>query len=204
MKKLAILGASGHGKVVADVAEQVGWEEIIFFDDACQMKADNGPWQILGDSEKLLAGLADYAGVIVAIGDNQIRYKKLAQLKQLNAPLISLIHPAASISPYTRIGVGCVVMAGAVVNIGAKLSDGVIVNTGSTVDHDCVLESCVHICPGANVAGVVVIQARSWIGVGSSVRQSISIGKDVVVGAGAAVVSDLPDAVTAVGVPARF
>lgn len=31
MKKLTIIGASGHGKVVADIAKLNGYDEIVFF-----------------------------------------------------------------------------------------------------------------------------------------------------------------------------
>ncbi|MEZ5524773.1 MAG: acetyltransferase [Pseudomonadales bacterium] len=204
MKKLAVLGASGHGKVVADLAEVTGWNEVVFFDDSHHMRIDDGRWPILGDSEQLCSTLAEYDGVIVAIGDNNVRFAKLELLKELNAPLVSLIHPGATVSAYAQIGVGCVVMAGAIINIDVVVSDGVIINTASSVDHDCILGTCVHICPGVNLAGSVIINERSWIGIGASVRQSIFIGKDVLVGAGAAVVTNLPDSVTAVGVPARF
>lgn len=204
MKKLAILGASGHGKVVADIAEQLGWEQIVFFDDASKNDDPDGHWSVIGCTQELIGTLGDYQGVIVAIGNNQVRHQKLEQLKQIKAPLVSLIHPNATVSTYAQIGAGSVIMAGAVINIDAVISDGAIVNTASTIDHDCQLGTCVHVSPGANLAGAVEINDRSWIGIGASVRQSISIGKDVVVGAGAVVVRDLPDSVTAVGVPARF
>jgi acetyltransferase-like isoleucine patch superfamily enzyme len=77
-------------------------------------------------------------------------------------------------------------------------------NTGSSVDHDCSLGDGVHICPGARLSGGVVVGGFSWLGVGSSVIQQVKIGVDTIVGAGAAVTGDLPDQVTAVGVPATI
>jgi acetyltransferase-like isoleucine patch superfamily enzyme len=95
------------------------------------------------------------------------------------------------------------VLAGAVINYGASIASGCIVNTAATVDHDCVLDAGVHVCPGAHLAGCVLIGARTWFGIGAVAKQSVRIGADVTVGAGAVVVGDVRDGVTVVGVPAR-
>ena len=204
MKKLAILGASGHGKVVADIAEHCGWQQIDFFDDAWLDADVNGHWPVIGDTAALVQVLSQYSGVIVAIGNNQIRAAKFEQLLKSQAPMISLIHPDTTISQYSSIGVGSVVMAGVVVNIDTNVAEGAILNTGCSIDHDCSLGHFVHISPGACLAGSVCVGDESWIGIGASVRQSVLIGAKVMVGAGAAVVSNLPDNVKAMGVPARF
>lgn len=203
MKRLAILGASGHGKVVADIAECCSWQHIDFFDDAWPHINKNGVWPVLGDTEALLSKLSNYDGVIVGIGNNLIRCEKMQTLKKAGACLVSIIHPAAVVSNYSVIGAGSVVMAGVVVNVDVTMGCGTILNTGCTVDHDCTLRNYVHVSPGVHLAGNVSIGNHSWVGIGASIRQGIKIGSNVMVGAGAAVVSDLPDGVTAVGVPAR-
>lgn len=202
MNRLAILGASGHGKVVADCAECGGWREIVFFDDAWPGVSLNGRWSVIGATQSLLDSLSEYDGVLVAIGNNRIRYDKSAQLDHAGAKLVTVVHPAAQVSRYAHIGNGSVVFAGAVVNVDAVIGNAGIVNTGATVDHDCNLGKAVHVSPGAHLAGGVSVGDRSWIGIGASVRQMISIGADVVVGAGAAVVRDVADGQTVVGVPA--
>nr|WP_299037614.1 acetyltransferase [uncultured Psychrobacter sp.] len=200
---LAILGASGHGKVLADIAELTGWEKIDFFDDAWPERKNNGAWQVIGDTQKLLNSLKAYDGVIVAIGNNKIRQQKLQQLDSAGAKIITLIHPSATVSRYTRIGLGSVIVAGAVINPDCIIGSGSIINTCSSVGHDCILGDAVHICPGARLAGGSEVNDRAWIGVGSSVRQLITIGSDAIVGAGAAVVQDVLPNITVVGVPAR-
>lgn len=202
MKKLAILGASGHGKVVADTAELLGYE-VVFFDDAWPRLEANGHWPVIGDTQKLLELAKEFAGAVVAIGNNKIRLDRMTQLRETGFELPVLVHPQACVSRYAELGEGTVVFAGVVVNAGACIGSGVILNTGCTVDHDCVLGDGVHVSPGANLAGGVQVGARSWVGISSSVRQQICLGADVVVGAGAAVVKDVADAVTVVGVPAR-
>src|SRR5690606_24447728 len=203
MKRLAILGASGHGKVVADCAELSGWESVSFFDDAWPEKQSNGAWPVVGDTAALLACVTDFDGVLVAIGNNSVRAAKLRALSEQGAVLPVLVHPAAVVSRYAVIGSGSVLFAGAVVNVDCRIGIGAIINTGATVDHDCVLGDAVHVSPGAHLAGGVCIGDRSWVGIGSAVRQLARIGSDVMVGAGAAVVAGIPDGCVVTGVPAR-
>ncbi len=203
MKKLAILGASGHGKVAADIALQSGWESIIFFDDDFKNKPMLEIWPVVGDTSDLLSNISAYAGVFVAIGNNKVRQTKISQLTACNGVIATLIHPRAIISPFAFLADGSMVVAGAIVNAFSHIGVGCIINSGAIVEHDCLLAEAVHVAPGANVAGAVKIGRYSWIGVGSSVRQGITIGAEVTVGAGAAVVSDIADGQTVVGVPAK-
>lgn len=203
MRKLAILGASGHGKVVADTAECCGWQVVEFFDDACSERRANGAWCVTGDTAALLTQLDRFDGVVVAIGNNRIRLAKMLELQAADARLVTLVHPAATVSRYASVGAGSVVFAGAVVNADARIGFGAILNTGCSVDHDCVLGEAVHVSPGASLAGGVQVGNLSWIGIGASVRQLVRIGSGVVVGAAAAVVADVADGLTVVGVPAR-
>lgn len=203
MKRLAILGASGHGKVVADTAEACGWTEIIFFDDTWPSRTSNGVWGVVGTGRDFFEKAHEFDGVVVAIGNNAIRQSKVAILVQKGATLATLIHPAAYVSRHATVGAGTVVFAGAVLNTGATVGVGGILNTGCSVDHDCILADSVHISPGARLAGGVSVGQCSWVGIGACVKQMINIGANVVVGAGAAVVSDVDEGMTVVGVPAR-
>ena len=202
MKTLAILGAGGHGRVVADCAEAAGWDKILFFDDK-QPTALSESWRYAGTGTDLLGQLPGLAGVVVAIGTNSVRLDWHRRLAALSAPLISLVHPGAWVSPRAEVGAGSVVFAGAVVNVGTRLGEAVIINTGATVDHDCVLADGVHISPGAHLAGGVTVGEGSWIGIGAVVRELVDVGERAKVGAGAAVVAHVGSDVTVVGIPAR-
>ncbi len=203
MSRLAILGAGGHGKVLADIAELTGWDVVDFFDDRWPEIKGLECWTVAGNIEILFSDLQCYQGVIVAIGNNAVRLHKLEQLQQHGARLISLIHPRAVISRYAKIADGCCIMANAVVNPFVELGTGCIINTGATVDHDCVLGKAVHVCPGANLAGEITVGDCCWLGIGSSVKQQVRLGKNVMVGAGATVVNSISDNLTVVGTPAK-
>lgn len=205
MNNLAILGAGGHARVIADAAESTGqWSKIVMYDDSWPERKQNGVWQIAGDISALYQSLLDFAGVVVAIGNNRTRLKYSRLLSSRGGSLTNIIHSDATVSRYASIGPGCVIFAGAVVNIAAQLGVGCIINTGSTVDHDCILGDGVHVCPGAHLAGSVTVGKESWIGIGSCVRQELTIGQNVTVGAGATVVKPVTDGLTVVGTPAQM
>src|SRR5690606_14602376 len=132
-----------------------GWDHVLFFDDAWPALTTVGPWAVVGDGATLLQRVSEFDGVVVAIGQNGIRLKKLNELGEAGAPLPILLHPSAVVSAHASIGVGSVVFANAVVNTGTVTGVGAILNTGSTVDHDCSLGNAVHVSPGAHLAGGV-------------------------------------------------
>jgi sugar O-acyltransferase (sialic acid O-acetyltransferase NeuD family) len=202
--KLAIIGAGGHGKVVADAALTMeAWHEIIFFDDAVPAKKYCLGFPIVGGYDDIVSSKCKY-DFIVAIGNNKVRLEKTRHLSSLGHTSVNVIHSSAIISRFVSLGTGTVFLAGSIVNADAQIGDSVIVNTNAIIEHDCKIMDGVHICPGAKLAGNVVVGESSWIGLGASVIQLKNIGKYVVVGAGSAVIKDLPDNVTAVGVPAKI
>jgi sugar O-acyltransferase (sialic acid O-acetyltransferase NeuD family) len=196
---LLILGAGGHGRVVAELAAQVLGAEILFLDDDLSKPGVIGP--LSQCHEPCLRQRA--AAAVVALGQARLRLQWLQSLQQLGYPCPPLVHSMAWVSATAELGPGTVVLPQAVVMAGARLGAGCIVNTSASVDHDCRLDDGVHICPGAHLAGEVQVGPCSWIGIGASVIQGIAIGADVTVGAGGAVVHDLAAGLTVVGVPAR-
>ncbi len=201
--RLAILGASGHGKVVADAAECSDWQEIVFFDDAWPELTVNGPWRVQGDTAALMAHFDEFDGVVVGIGSNAIRAAKQAQLGNAGANIVSVIHPAATVSAHSQVGAGSVIFANAVVNACASVGAGVIVNTGAVVEHDCIIGDFSHISPNAVLAGGVTLKKHSWVGACASVRQLLEIGEAAVVGMGSVVTKNVPADLVVAGNPAK-
>jgi len=203
VSRLIIVGAGGHGSVVAEAA--VGrrrWDEIQFLDDDGTLESVLG-CAVIGAVDQLYTLADQNSEIIVAIGDNRMRLSLSSEILNKGLQLATVIHPKACVSPSAKIASGIVVCAGAVVNARATLGRACILNTGATVDHDCVVEDGAHISPGANLGGSVSIGECTWIGIGSAIREGVRIGRDVIAGAGSAVISDVADGETVGGVPAR-
>jgi len=199
MKRIAILGASGHGKVVADIAAKNGYEEIVFFDDKSDLKQCEG-YPVVGDVSAVENWEQD---VFVAIGDSCVRERISETLTKLTLSMPTLIHPNAVIAASVVIDPGCVAMAGAVINPYCHIGRGTIINTSSSVDHDCTVGSYCHIAVGSHVCGTVSIGDRVWVGAGAVISNNLSICDDVTIGAGAVVIHDINEPGTYVGNPAR-
>lgn len=194
-KQLVIIGAGGHGKVCADIAQKQGYEAVLFLDDALSV----------GVTGKVSA-YTQYlhtADFFVAIGNNGIREKITKELISQKARMATLIHPSAVVAESATIGRGTVVVAGAVINPDAKIGEGVIVNTCASVDHDCVIGDYAHVAVGARICGTVTVGKRTWIGAGATVINNVSVCADCLIGAGAVVTGDCKEAGTYVGVPAK-
>jgi sugar O-acyltransferase (sialic acid O-acetyltransferase NeuD family) len=203
-ERMVIIGAGGHGLVLADLCDLLGyWQEIVFLDDRFPEIVVCGDWRVVGRMSAIAAAVTDGHSFALGIGSNNLRINFLEILWDQNVELPALIHPSAAVSKRSRIGAGSVVLATAAVNAGAEIGAGAIINTGASVDHECQLEDGVHVCPGARLAGAVKVGRLAMIGVGSCVKQGITVGAGAIVGAGAAVVADIPAGLVVAGVPAK-
>lgn len=200
--QLLIIGAGGHGKVVADVAMKMKhWSHIAFLDDNTTLHSVmNIP--VIGTTEEVSKYIDQY-DIFVAIGNNKTRETLTATLENAGATIPTLIHPSAIIGEQVSIHVGTVIMAGTVMNCCTHIGRGCIINTGATIDHDNEIEDYVHVSPGVHTAGKVKVGTRTWLGIGSIVKNNVSIQKDCLIGAGAVVVKDIQEEGTYIGVPAK-
>ena len=198
MNKLIIIGAGGHGKVLADNALKNGYENICFIDDSATGEVIGFP--IVGTSADIMNLNDGKTDFVIGIGNNTVR-KTIAE--QYNVNWVSMIHPSAQIAIDVRIGKGTIVMANSVINACTTIGNHCIINTGAIVEHDNVIGDYVHISPGANLGGTVNVGEQAHVGIGATVRNNIDICKHCIVGAGAVVVKNTVDGGTYVGVPAR-
>lgn len=195
---LNILGASGHGKVVADIAKLNGYNEIFFYDDDMGIKECAG-YPVVGTKDDLATAIGH---LFIAVGNGIIRKRVMEKYQNLNFPV--LIHPSAVVAESVEIGEGTVIMAGAVINPGTRIGKGTIINTSSSVDHDCVVGDYCHVAVGAHLSGTVSVGAMTWVGAGATVSNNINICGDCMIGAGAVVIKDIDEPGTYVGVPANM
>lgn len=206
MRRLVIIGAGGHGKVVADCAARMGYGDIVFLDDDKRVKKC-GCYPVVGtgsEFERFVEQGEIATDFFVAVGDGTIRRKIQMEIRRAGAGIATLIHPAVVIGNDVEIKSGTVIMAGAVINPGSRIGEGCIINTSSSVDHDCRIGDFVHIAVGVHIAGNVDVGERTWIGAGVTVSNNRKICGGCMIGAGAVVVEDIEVIGTYVGVPARL
>lgn len=195
-----VIGAGGHGAVVAELAQITGWNLVGFVDDNAELEG-SGVLEstVLGGTEKIPRG----AAVALGVGDNNVRLRLLAMVAEMGWRLPVLIHPSAVVSPSSKIGDGTVLLAQSAVNARAEIGCGCILNTACSVDHDCVLGDCTHIAPGSRLAGAVNVGKATLIGIGTSILPCIKIGQRCTIGGGSVVTHSIPDEAVAFGNPAR-
>ena len=198
MNRLVIIGAGGHGKVIADAALKIGYTNICYVDDHAQGNVIGFP--IIGtseDLERLNDGNTDF---VIGIGNNSVR-KAVAESYTIN--WVSIVHPSAQIAFHAEIGRGTVIMANAVVNACAKVGEHCIINTGAIVEHDNVIENYAHISPNVALGGTVRVGSLTHVGIGATVKNNTEICSGCTIGAGAVVVKNIIEPGTYVGVPIR-
>jgi sugar O-acyltransferase (sialic acid O-acetyltransferase NeuD family) len=206
--KIVILGAGGHAKVIAEVIWAINqiepqYELIGFLDDDLGLVRNAiAPVPLIGSLDSLKLTRCD--AVIVGIGDNLTRERIFNDAVEKGKYVATLVHPRAFVAPSAEIGQGSVLCVGAIVNTGAKVGKNVIVNTGATVDHHNNILDHVHLAPGVHLGGTVNVGEGTFLGIGAAVLPNLSIGSAVTIGAGAVVTKNLPNNVTAVGVPAKI
>ena len=197
-QNVIIIGASGHGRVVADIVRCAGDRVLGFLDD----RTDITQWV----GAPILGKVSDYVKytdtpMIVAIGNQDIRQQITEKLEGVR--WYTAIHPHSVIAADASVGEGSAVMAGCIVNSGAKIGQHCIINTGAIIEHDCRIAAYAHISVGAKVAGTVCIGKKTWVGIGATVINNLSICENATIGAGAVVVRPITQPGTYVGVPAR-
>jgi sugar O-acyltransferase (sialic acid O-acetyltransferase NeuD family) len=192
-QRIVIVGAGSQGMIVADILERAGTPAIGFVDDTPGKN-------VLGTIDDLCA--IEHDAIIVAIGDNRSRRALVERLA--GERLATAIHPFTSIAPSARIGEGSMISAGAIVQPRAVIGRSVILNTKASIDHDSVVGDFAHVSLNTTIGAEVRIGEETLIAAGATVVTGITIGGRSVIGAGAVVVRDVPDDVTAFGVPARI
>lgn len=200
--RIIFIGAGGHGKVCAEIARLVGYDEILFLDDNREL-FHCGEYKIVGIGENYLKFMDKNTYFFVSIGNAGARQKMQERIESSGGNIATLIHPDAVVSSSAEIGSGSVLMAGSVVNSSTMMGKGVIVNTSSSIDHDCRLSDFCHIAVGAHLCGTVELGSNTWIGAGAVVSNNIKICKDCMIGAGAVVLQDINEPGTYVGIPAK-
>jgi sugar O-acyltransferase (sialic acid O-acetyltransferase NeuD family) len=206
-RRVLILGAGGHGRVVYDILLQAGHHEVVGFldnnEDIHGRRIDGLPVHgAISDLAPTAARLGVDA-VLVAIGDNGVRQGIARTVDCLGIDLVTAVHPSATIAHNATLGRNVVVAAGAIVCAHCQIGDSVILNTGCIIDHQTMVAEGSHICPGVRIAGRVKVESGAFVGIGATIVPKITLGCESIVGAGSVVIEDVPALATVVGVPAH-
>jgi acetyltransferase EpsM len=205
--KLVIWGASGHAMVVADIVRLHGDYEVAgFLDDVNRERKGTTFCQapILGGREQL-DRLRDQGirFLILGFGNNAMRLSLAELVESKGYELITAVHPRTVIAAGVNIGAGTVIKAGTLIDPDCTIGRNVVISLGATLAHGSIVDDGVNINGGVNISGLVTVGRGTTIGVGAAIKDRIRIGANSLIGAGAVVVSDIPDGVVAYGVPAR-
>ncbi|GAA3641470.1 acetyltransferase [Flavivirga jejuensis] len=208
MKKIVIIGASGHAKVIIDIIEKRNEYQIIGLIDSYKKPSQKiMGYPILG-KESLIPELMEkqnIIGGIIAIGDNWSRNKVRDVIEKI-APkfkFLPAIHPNAILCNNLKIESGVVIMAGVIVNAASTIKEFCILNTNSSLGHDSVMDHFSSLAPNSTIGGHVNIGAFSAISIGATVIQNVTIGMHTIIGAGSLVLKNIGNNILAYGVPTK-
>lgn len=200
-----VLGAGGHGAVVADIVRSSGRRVVGFLDDnPALLGTEVIGIPVIGASPDALRLAKEHgAGLLVGVGDNLIRGRLLKKLVSWGVPITRAVHPSAVISDNVVVEPGVVIMPAGVVNTRSRIRFGAVVNTNASVDHDCDVGEMTNCMPGTVLTGGIIVERYVNLGSRCVVIPLKRIGENAYVGAGAVVLHDVPANAVVVGVPAR-
>lgn len=204
---IVVVGAGGHGKVLADTLRAAGHIVLGFVDaDASKWNTRLDDLPILGSDHAIETYAAESIYLANGIGSTDslaLRRAIYLRFHDRGYRFATVVHPGAVVSSNTKIREGAQIMAGAIVQPGVQIGVNSIVNTGAIVDHDCIVGEHCHLAPGSTLSGGVTVGSETHVGVGATVIQGVSVGRSVLIAAGSVVVRDVPDWSKVLGVPAR-
>jgi sugar O-acyltransferase (sialic acid O-acetyltransferase NeuD family) len=209
LKNIAIFGASGLGREVLMLIHQINqaiptWNMIGFYDDNQDTPRTINNYPYLGNLEKLQK-VKEPLYVAIAIGNPGLKAQLSEKITNKHILFAVLIHPGVPNEAYqfNKIGEGTIITQGCIITTNITLGKHVLLNLGCTLGHDVKLGDFCSLMPHVNIAGNSVLGKGVYVGTNATVIQFLKVGAKAIVGAGAVVHRDLPEAVTAVGVPAR-
>ena len=201
-KPVILIGYSGHGYVVADIAIENNYRLLGYTEKSI---VQNNPFDLefLGNENEsiFLDNYSNKGDFILGIGNNYLREKIFKDLINKGCRILTLKSLSASVSATSIIENGTFVNRNVSINALARIGKNVILNTGCVIEHECIVSDSVHVAPGAVLAGNVIVGERTFVGANSVIKQGVKIGSDVIIGAGSVIIKDIPDGAKVVGNP---
>ncbi len=209
LQEIAVFGAGGFGLEVAMLIEQINdvsekWELIGFFDDGVEIgKMVNG-YPVLGGVNELNKWENELY-IVLALGMPKTKRAVFQKIQNRKIKYPILIHPSVILgkAEYVRISEGSIICAGNIITTDIEIGKHVILNLACTVGHETKIGDFSSFMPTCNISGETNIGEATFWGTGAKIINRINVGNNVTIGAGAVVVGNIPDNVTAAGVPAK-
>ena len=205
-KKLIIFGAGNHAKMISSIFK-THFKTLAFIVTNRKKNKDLNKIKIYEYDKKMIKKFIKLKNCyfFIGIGDNKIRKKILKILidEKLKVNWAKLISKKALIADNVKIGDGSLVMPGCIINNDVNIRDHCIINTGSILEHDNKFENFSSSGPGVITGGNVFLGEASHIGIGSIVREKITINKNVFIGGSSFVNKDLKTSGLYFGIPAK-
>jgi acetyltransferase EpsM len=199
---LCLLGYSGHGIVVAEALQLLGYQG---FSYAERKELNRNPFQLdfAGFEAEEDFPWYRFATFALGIGDNELRATLAEKVMAKSKTLHTILHPQSLIAEGVEIGAGSFVARGVCINPLAQIGAAAIINTSAVIEHECQIHDYAHVAPSATLAGNVTVKRGAFIGANAVIKQGVSIGKNAIIGAGSVVLNDVPDSATVVGNPGK-
>jgi len=208
MKEIFIIGAGGFGREVLEILKDQNkvksvWGIHGFLDNKKEThgKKING-FPVIGDFSLLKNKKNIYC--VVAIGEPEIREKVVGKVSKMGVKFPPIIHPSVIRSEFVELGEGVIICAGCILTTNIILKNHVIINLNCTIGHDARIGKYCSLMPNVCINGGDILEDKVYVGSNASLKEYIKIGKNSRIGAGAVVINDVPENVTAVGVPAKI
>ena len=172
-EKLLLIGAGGFGRVVSETATLE--YDCAFVDDGIEPGTEICGVKVVGATSDLPLLFDKYRKLIVTIGDNAVRERIYKTAGEIGYLFPNLVHASAYVSPYAKLGWGCVLLNHVTVQNGSSVGDGVLLNPGVEIHHDCSVDDYDLIYTNSVV--------RTYAKVGKRVRigSNVTICNDAVV-----------------------
>lgn len=208
VNRIGIFGTSGMAREVGDIAWALGLEPIYIARDVTELQASDFTERVILEED-----LPQYVDMpyLIGIGESSIR-RAVADRLNDQLTFTNLIHPSVTCGLAQRKVLesrkGLIVAAGVRFTSGISVGDFCVFNQNTTIAHDCIVGSFVHVSPGANISGNVHLHDGCWIGAGAVINQGnsskkIEVGINTVIGSGSVVIHDCEPNAVYVGVPAK-
>jgi sugar O-acyltransferase (sialic acid O-acetyltransferase NeuD family) len=121
---------------------------------------------------------------------NAVRAEKYASMKALGYKLVSYVSSRCSYLSQTPPGENCFILEDNTIQPFVTIGNNVTLWSGNHIGHDATIEDHCFITSHVVVSGYVRVGTRSFIGVNATLRNSITIGEQTLIGAGAIIMKD--------------